>query len=78
MTLWEMQSGSSPFPTGLCILTPPKPLDLRPSILRLSRSSRQPGCTQSFLSFCSGKSSWVAIVCLNAQTALEVREPHGA
>lgn len=56
-----MQSDSAPFPTVLCILTPPKLLDLRPPLPCLSYLSWWPACNQSFLYFCSGKSSWVAI-----------------
>lgn len=42
-------------PRGLCILTPPKHLDLRPSTPRLSCLSGRPACNPSFLSFGSGK-----------------------
>lgn len=68
--LCETQSDSSPFPTGLCILPPPKRHDLWPSLLHLSRLSSRSACNQSFLYSSSGRSSWVAIICLNAQTAL--------
>lgn len=48
--LRETQSDSSPFPTGLCILTPPKLHDLWPSLLYLSRLSWRSACNQSFFS----------------------------